>query len=60
MNVYDDRNSRELSGLVDSGTEVNVANSEAIKSLNPYKIGTISLLFGSEEPVVADLLELYV
>ena len=41
----DDRNKCELSGLVDSGTEVSVANSDAMKSLSPYGIGTISLLF---------------
>ena len=46
--------------LVLFGTEGSVANSEAIQSLNLYKIGTISLLFGSGEPVVVDLVRLYV
>ena len=43
-----------VNGLVDSGTEVSVANSEAIKLLEPYKIGTIRLLFGSGEPVMVN------
>ena len=56
----DDVNQCDISGLVDSGTEVSVANSEAIKSLSPYTIGTISSLFGNGEPVLADLVRLYV
>jgi hypothetical protein len=56
----DDENQCVMTGLCDSGAEISVVRRDAISSLSPYKLGTISLMYGNGQPVGGDLVRLFV